>query len=265
MKRLLVILLALCLLAFPALAEEFPLTEALALVDAAAAQSLSEQAGDKYCGVRPMAVDASETGDAVRILGDVYLAADQLEKLSDAEYEQTVWLDRRAVVELRKMDSGWAVTSFSLDTEWEMEQAAQDYFTSMMVEYVNTELGYAIQYPAVFGEEQVEITATGIAGKIEGAAFWVECLPNEDAWTPETLLESKKQETPGAETNMDINTGMVQLYTAGEGERIVYMAFVTSTRIYQAELRYDQSLVQEFLHYAEYMINSFTADEMGNG
>ena len=263
MKRLLSLLLALWMLISAAAAEEVPLMQLLPLVDQAAAAALDEKGS--YCGVRPMAVDASEDGDAVRILGDVYLARAQLEQLSAEEYMQVQWLDHRAVVELRCTDNAWSVTSFALDAEWEMEQAARDYFNDTMMEYANAELGFSIQYPAVFGEDNVAVTANGISGQVEGASFRVECLPNEENWTTETLLANKKQETSGAETNIDMNTG-VGILTAVEGdEHITCMAVVTPTHIYQAELRYDLSLIRDFLHYSRYMMNSFSVDEMGLG
>lgn len=263
MKRVLSLLLALWMLIPAAVAEEVSLLQLLPLVDQAASAALNETAA--YCGVRPMAVDASEDGDAVRILGDVYLARAQLEELTEEEYMQVQWLDHRAVVELRRTEGAWHVTSFALDAEWEMEQAAQDYFNDTMMEYVDAEMGFSIQYPAVFGEESVTMLEHGISGRIEGASFRVECLPNEENWTIQTLLDKKKQETSGAETNIDMNTG-VGILTAVEGdEHITCMAVVTPTHIYQAELRYDQSLVRDFLHYSEYMMNSFSVDEMGLG
>lgn len=263
MKRLLSLLLALWLLIPAAAAEEVPLPQLLPLVDQAAAAALDEK--DSYCGVRPMAVDASEAGDAVRILGDVYLASAQLEKLTEEEYMRVRWLDHRAVVELRRAEDTWRVTSFALDAEWEMEQAAQNYFNDTMMEYVDAELGFSIQYPAVFGEKNVTLLENGISGQVEGASFRVECMPNEENWTTQTLLANIKQEIFGAETNIDMNTG-VGILTALEGnEHITCMAVVTPACIYQAELRYDQSLVREFLHYSEYMMNSFSVDEMGLG
>lgn len=262
MKRWLALVLALCLMIPTALGEE-GLDALLPLVDAAATAALEPRG--RYCGVRPMAVDQSEAGDAVRILGDVYLADGQLSSLTDEQYAQVEWLDRRAVVELRRDGVGWAVTSFSLDAEWEMEQAAQDYFADTMVEYVNAELGFSIQYPAVFGEAAVTIMDNGISGEIEGASFTAVCLPNKNAWTLEAFLDSKKQETSTGETNIDTNTGLGSLEALAEGEYILCMAVVTQEHIYQVELRYDESLIRDFRHYSDYMMNSFTVDEMGNG
>ncbi|MBE5803391.1 MAG: hypothetical protein E7316_02655 [Clostridiales bacterium] len=263
MKKWLALLMTLCMMIPAALAEEVSLAEILPLADAAAAAAMEET--ERYCGVRPMAVDASEAGDAVRILGDVYLAADQLEKLSDEQYEQAEWLDQRAVVEMRRAADGWEVTFFSLDAEWEMEDAAQEYFATTMVEYVNAEMGFSIQYPAVFGPDSVTELENGVSGQAEGASFSVTCVPNEENWTTETLLANQKKETFEAETNIDTITGMGTLRVSGAEQTMVRMLIVTPTHIYQAELVYDQSLMRDFTTYCDYMINSFTVDELGLG
>lgn len=221
-----------------------------------------------YYGVRPMAVDESEDGAAVRILGDVYQAADYLEKLTDEQYSQVQWLDTRAVVELRRSTDapgGWQVYSFALDAEWEMEQAARDYFDAAMTEYVNTEWGFSIQYPAVFDETCITVDQNGISGMMDGASFSVTRIPNGDGWTTWMLLESKKQETPAAETNINDITGCGCLTIHEDGQVRVVMLTVTEEYIYQAELCYQQSLAKDFSLYKDYMLNSFTVDELGLG
>lgn len=263
MKKWLALLLTLALMVSAALAEETPVETLLPLVDAAAAQALRKDGDTRYCGVRTMAVDWNEDGDALRLLGDVYLAEDQLEKLTPEQYAQVQWLDQRAVVELRKAQEGWQVTSFALDAEWEMEQAAQDYFTATMTEYAAA--GFSIQYPAAFGEESITFTEGGISGKIEGASFLAEQLENPRGLSTEEILAAKKQETSGAETNIDEYTGAGQLKAAADGQCLVYMVLATEESIYQAELRYDENLIKDFMLYGDYMLNSFSVSEAGNG
>lgn len=264
MKRFLALVLALCMLMPAALAEGFVLEAVLPLVDAAAAQAM-EQAPERYCGVRPMAVDESDDGRAVRILGDLYLADAQLEQLTPEQYGRVEWLDRRAVVEVRLEHDAWQVTSCSLDTELEMEQAAQDYFANTMVAYVNPEMGFSILYPAVFDEKSVTVEENGLFGQVEGASFCVSCTANEAGWTTESFLEHQKQETPGAETNINDITGTGRLTAQGEGGTLVRLVIVTPEKIYQAQLQYDQSMSREFSLYSDYMMHSFTVDEMGLG
>lgn len=263
MKRWFALLVALALLLSTALADEGPLVDLLPLADAAAAAAVKQEGDSRYCGVRSMAADWNEDMDAFRWLVEVYLADDQLENLSEEQYAQVEWLDQRAVVELRKDESGWKVTSFSLDAEWEMEMVAQDYFVSTMREYSVD--GFSIQYPAVFGEENVEFTENGGSGAIEGASFKVEALANSQQMTTETILTAKKQEISGAETNMNQYTGVGQLTATVDDQCMVYMVLATAEKVYQAELRYDQSLIREFMLYGEYMLNSFSVSEAGNG
>lgn len=263
MKRWLALLLGVMLLCSCAMAEETPLEELLPLADAAAADALRKDEDNRYCGVRIMAVDWNEDGDAVRLLGDVYLAENQLEKLTREQYARVQWLDQRAVVELRKADEGWQVTSFDLEAEWEMEQAALEYFSTTMMEY--SAEGFSIQYPAVFGEDSVTFTEHGIAGAIEGASFLAERVDNPDGLTTDAILEAKKKEIPQAETNMVIHTGVGRLTAMVDDRCLIYMVLATENGIYQAELRYDQSLIKDFMLYGDYMLNSFTVSEAGNG
>lgn len=221
-----------------------------------------------YYGVRAIAVDVSDDGGAVRILGDVYLAQAQLEQLTPEQYGQVEWLDRRAVVEFRRHPNGhggWQLSFFSLDAELEMEQAAQEYFASAMVEYANPEKGFSILYPAVFDEKAVTVEENGLSGQVEGASFWVNCTANDAGWTTESFLEHQKQETPGAETNINDITGTGRLIAHGEGGTLVRLVIVTPEQIYQAQLQYDQSMSKEFSLYSDYMMHSFTVDEMGLG
>lgn len=259
----LALFMALALLFSSALAEETLAAELLSLADAAAADALRKDDDTRYCGLRTMAVDWNEDGDALRLLGDVYLAEDQLEKLAPEQYAQVQWLDQRAVVELRKAEGGWQVTSFALDAEWEMEQAAQDYFNTTMMEYFAE--GFSIQYPALFGEESVTITENGISGKIEGASFLAEHTKNPQKLTTDGILAAKKQETNAAETNIDEHTGVGLLKATVDGQCLVYMVLATEDSIYQAELRYDESLIKDFMLYGDYMFNSFSVSEAGNG
>lgn len=263
MKRWFALLMALILLFSAALADEKPLIDLLPLADAAAAAAVKQEGDSRYCGVRSMAADWNEDMDAFRWLVEVYLAEDQLEKLSEEQLAQVEWLDQRAVLELRKDENGWQVTSFSLDAEWEMEMIAQDYFASTMTEY--SAGGFSIQYPAVFNEGSIELAETGISGVIEGAFFTAEALPNTQKMTTEAILSAKKQEISGAETNMNQYTNVGELTAAVDGQCVVYMVLATDEKVYQAELCYDQSLARDFMLYGEYMLNSFSVSEAGNG
>lgn len=263
-KQWLAVLLTLMLLFSSAAAEEPSLEQLLPLADAAAAAAMEQPEG-LYCGLRPLVTDVSGDGSTFHLLGEVYLSPLPLDQLSDAQYAQVQWLEQRALVELRRKGTAWEVSSFSLDAELDMEEAAAQYFMETMMEYMDGQGGFSIQYPAVFGEESITQTEHGLSGQIQGASFLVERIPNQQHFTLDTFLSGKKQETPGAETNINEHTGLGRLTMQQEGTYLVVMAMVTEDWIYQAELRYDQSLIRTFLHYGQYMFNSFTVDEMGHG
>ena len=223
-----------------------------------------------YVGVRVMAADESEDGQAMMILGDLYRAAGPLEGMSAEEYVQVEWLGQRAVVEMRRDDAahgGWKLYAFSLEDELQMETAVTDYFQKTMVEYFNTAMGYAIQYPAVFTDDMVEAGAEGLSGRLTDgkASFFVTCRENTEGFTLHTLAAQKQQETPAVQANINEVTGCLRLVTALEGTTCVDLYIVTEGTIYQAQLMYDDQLAADFALYSEYMMNSFTADELGIG
>ena len=207
----------------------------------------------------------------VRVMGDLYQADRALAGMTETEYAAVRWLDRRAVIDLRRSAEapcGWQIYAFSLEAELEMENAAQDYFTKTMTEYINPELGFSLQYPAVFGEDCVQETDTGISGRLQDgtASFLAERVANDAAWTLETLMAQKKQENPAADTNMnDVSGCGRQLAVLDGGVTRMDLYIVTETWVYHAQLCYDASMAKDFALYSDYMMNSFMADELGLG
>ena len=207
----------------------------------------------------------------MRVMGDLYQADRALAGMTEAEYAAVRWLDRRAVIDLRRSADapcGWQVYAFSLEAELEMETAAQDYFTKTMTEYMNPELGFSLQYPAVFSEDCVRETASGVEGRLQDgtASFLAERTANDAAWTLETLIAQKKQENPAAETNINEVSGCGRQLTALEGGGTrMDLYIVTEAWVYHAQLCYDATLAKDFALYSDYMMNSFMADELGLG
>ena len=202
-----------------------------------------------YVGVRVMVVDESEDGSAMRVMGDLYQADRALAGMTETEYAAVRWLDRRAVIDLRRSAEapcGWQIYAFSLEAE----------------------LGFSLQYPAVFGEDCVQETDTGISGRLQDgtASFLAERVANDAAWTLETLMAQKKQENPAADTNMnDVSGCGRQLAVLDGGVTRMDLYIVTETWVYHAQLCYDASMAKDFALYSDYMMNSFMADELGLG
>lgn len=224
-----------------------------------------------YIGVRVMSADMSPDGESVRIMGDVYQAAARLDTLTEDEYAQVRWLDKRAVMDLRKdaaAPNGWKVASFSVSAELDMEEATQTYFSETMVEYINGEQGFSLQYPAVFTEDTLKEDANGISAQLAdgSASFFAKKMANTQGWTLEKVLEARKQENPAVETNINEISGCGRAVVQREdGHTVADIYIVTDQWVYQAELSYAPSLAKDFSLYCDYMMNSFNADELGIG
>lgn len=208
-----------------------------------------------------LTVNQSGDGDAVMLAGEALGADGQA-------------LDQRVVVELRREDAspvGWKLYRFTVgDTALE-EELLEGYFTETMMEYVNADCGYIIQYPAIFTEEMVVQTATGIQAALpdESASFAVSRVENSEGLTLDTLLQREQAKNPASELPLawiNEEMGNVQSLETDE-DGIVHAAvfLVSENYIYQAELNFPEDQTEEYTSYADYMINSFSADELGHG
>lgn len=208
-----------------------------------------------------LTVNQSGDGEAAMLVGEALDADGQA-------------LNRRAVVELRRDDAspvGWKLYRFTVgDTALE-EELLEGYFSETMMEYVNAECGYIIQYPAIFTENMIVQTATGIQAALpdDSASFAVSRVENTEGLTLETLLQRELDKDPVRELPqawINEEMGNVQSLEADE-EGIVHAAvfLVSESYIYQAELNFPEDQTEEYISYADYMINSFSADELGHG
>ena len=198
-------------------------------------------------------------------------AAGPLNTLTEAQFADMRWLDRRVVAILRRDESapcGWMMEACALDAQEEMEEQASNYFSQAMVEYVNVEQGFSLQYPAVFLDGQVTEEANGISGALEdgSASFFAKKLANTEGWTLEKVMAARQQENPGAEANINDISGCGRIVTRGEnGFTVADIYIVTGEWVYHAQLRYTAQLAADFSLYSDYMMNSFNADELGMG
>lgn len=224
-----------------------------------------------YIGVRVMTSDMSEDGSAMRLIGDVYQAAGPLDGMTEEQFSNVSWLDHRAVFEFRKDSAalnGWRLMSFSANDDLSMEDATQTYFTETMVEYLNADLGFSIQYPAAFAESTVKDDQNGISGQMAdgSASFYARRAKNDGGYTLESWMKAKQEENAASEVNMNDMTGCGKLTYARQGGGTVNDFYiVTPDWIYEAELSYAETLAKDFSLYSDYMMNSFTADELGIG
>lgn len=211
-------------------------------------------------GLQLMSIDLDDDGDAAMVMGQLYVI-DQMQNMR--------YLDARAVAEIQRSEGsplGWQLHRFVIGQELMMEDAAQEYFSAMMVEYYNAAWGFAIQYPAFFPEESILEDQTGVSASAAelGVSFFAR--REEKTQTIDVLLQGKKQEIPSLETNMDEMTGCVRTrYISDEGQVVIDFYLEGESALYHAGLIFPQEAQAEYAPYVEYMMNSLSADELGLG
>lgn len=200
----------------------------------------------------------SEDGEVVMLVGEALGANGETR-------------DQRAVIELRRENAspvGWKLYRFSVgDAELE-EGLLEGYIAEVMLEYVNAGYHYSIQYPAIFTEDMIVMTSTGIqaALKDDSASFNVGCMENSNGLNLEAVLKAEQENDPTAQVSVDEVTGSGKsVVTDEEGTMHVAVFLVSESYIYQAELNFPAAQAEEYAGYADYMINSFSADELGHG
>ncbi len=268
MKAMYASLLALALLlcALPlAQAEGDLYSEVLPLIDAAAQKAFEGENAEGYVGMRPMGCDVTPEGDAAAVLGDLYAAKAPLDTLTPEEYGQVRWLDKRAVAQLQKEENGaWKLISFDLDAELQMEDAAQAYFGETMHIYSNEHLGFSVQYPAVFTSAMKE-TENGASAQLEDCSFLVERYENKDGQTVMEIAEKTKAAHADAKLEINDVSGTARVTWRSGGKITAETYLATEDGVYHASLSWEEALRPDFSRYSDYMMNSFSVDELGIG
>lgn len=257
--------LVLALLACCAAAEENLYDRLIPLMDNAAGEAMD--ADGRYIGVRPMGAELSPDGDAVVVLGDLYRADAQLDKLTPEQYGEVEWLDQRVVVQLQKDDSrsGWKVISFRVDAELLMENAAQAYFEETMRSYYSQQLGFYVQYPALFDEMQENDLGMQAVTKDGQAAFLAERTANREKLSLNALVERMQQQHKEAKVTINEASGVARLTYTEEGVTTADVYAASDAWIYHVQLRWTDDLTADFVVYSEYVMNSLSVDELGIG
>ncbi len=220
-------------------------------------------------GFQPVTINSS-TDSGVQIIGELYRAGKKLSQLTAAEFASVQWLDR-AVFTFRSDSSargGYRLTGFSVGSELNMEEAMQDYYESILMEYVNTNLGFEIQYPSVFADTLLQESADGVSAKLPdgSAAFFVKRIENTAHANLADYVGVIASGLPGATAavNEDFNCATIT-YPTADGQIVFDVYIVTDRYVYQAEMSYQQSLAAAYSMYADYLENSFLVYEINVG
>lgn len=228
------------------------------------------EASTQYIGFHPVTVNAPGTDGTIQIVGETYIADKPLGQMSDEELVSVRWLDR-AIFTFQSDSSalnGFRLMGFSSGTELNMEAVMQGYFEEIVVEYVNTKLGFTLLYPAVFDDDMLKEDDSGVSAELpdKSAAFFARRIDNTDKSELKSYVEVIAGGLKGAKSSIseELNCGTVS-YLTDDGYIVFDVYVVTEKYIYQAELRYQKGLSKDYSMYNAYLENSFVADDVAAG
>ncbi|MDD3213085.1 MAG: hypothetical protein PHY64_05400 [Eubacteriales bacterium] len=222
-----------------------------------------------YIGFQPVTVNTVDDSN-VQIIGELYWGTKPMSQMTDADYRDVQWLDR-AVYTFREdaaAMNGYLLTGFSVGSELNMEEAMQDYTEGILVEYINSSLGFSILYPSVFTDDMLVESEDGVSASLPDGSVsfsvhrtdnttnanlsdYIEVIANGIANSKYTLYE----EFSAATVTYDTDAGFT-----------VFDAYiVTDKYIYQAELSYKKELASTYSMYTAYLENSFSVDSVSVG
>lgn len=137
-----------------------------------------------------------------------------------------------------------------------------DFVEQHMLEYVNSELGFSMLYPAVFQPDMMEVSGTDVSMMLpdDAAALRISREPNEDGWTVASYTEALQfgEKAFGASDFAVWEIGHFE-----DGTSYLQIRSFTPEWDYTLIMTYDLPHTPEFTLYQDYVINSFSVE--GNG
>ncbi len=227
------------------------------------------ETADEYVGFLPIYAKTAENGDTY-LIGEVYRGSMPIGQMGAADFQTLAWEDR-AVYTLRSDDTamgGYRVEGFSVGSELLMEVELQEYANAMLIEYINTSLGFSVLYPSLFLEADVTEDANGIYAKTEDgtATFSATRAANENGASLADIAAEAAAAAEGARMNVsDVFQYATVAYETADGNSVFSVYIVTEQYVYTATLTYPTSQSILYSMYTMYLENSFMSDEVSVG
>lgn len=223
----------------------------------------------QYIGFQPVTVNNTGDSGSLQIVGEMYMAPKAFDQLGENEFASVQWLDR--AIFTFKSDAtayaGFRLMGFSTGIELNVEEEMQAYSESIVVEYVNTKLGFMVLYPSVFTDEMLVEDANGVSAKLPdgSASFFARRDDNVNGLTlaDHVAAMGATHADAAVEVNEELYYGTVSYIADGYAYFDVYV--VTEGYVYQAQLSYRTDLMGQYSMYNSYLLNSFGVDELAAG
>lgn len=222
-----------------------------------------------YIGFQPVTVNAGSDSD-IQVIGELFWGNKPMSQMSDADYREIKWIDR-AVYSFRadaNAMNGYLLTGFSVGSELNMEDAMQNYTDSILVEYINTTLGFSVLYPSVFTDDMLVEDGDGVSATLpdDGVSFFVKRTANSTNTNLADYAQEITNGLPNAKYTLNEALSYATIaYDNDAGYSVFDVYIVTDKYVYQAELSYKKELSSTYQMYTSYLENSFAVDEVSVG
>lgn len=221
-----------------------------------------------FFGFHPVTVNTTD-GSNVQIIGEMYLADKPMREMSEADYANVTWIDR-AVFTFQSDASamnGFRLVGYSVGTDLALEDAMQNYFEEIAVEY-ESQLGFTVLYPAMFTDEMLVEDENGISAALPdgSASFFAKRVDNVNGASLSDYVSIIANGISGSipYVNEEMQYGTVS-YTTDDGYAVFDVFALTDKYIFQAELSYLTTLMNQYSMYNAYLQNSFVINELSQG
>ncbi|HPF87319.1 MAG TPA: hypothetical protein PK537_04595 [Candidatus Limiplasma sp.] len=224
---------------------------------------------DDYIGFLPVYVEATDDGDYY-LIGEIYRGTQAISQMSAADYNTLTWEDR-AIFTLAADETamnGYRIDGFSVGSELLMEQQLQDYTNSILVEYINSKLGFSVLYPSLFDQAYFteDADGAGVALADGSASFTVKRSDNtaQIGLNEYATLIAEAQDNAVLNINETFQYATV-LYSTADGSTVFSIYIVTEDYVYAAQLSYPTDQAMTYSMYTMYLENSFVVDSVSVG
>ncbi len=222
-----------------------------------------------FIGFHPVTVKTGTDGATVQIIGEIYMADKPMRQMAQEDFADIQWPDR--AVFTFKSDStamnGFRLTGFTVGTDLSLENEMQGYYEEIAVEY-QSKLGFTLLYPAVFTDDMLVEDEDGVSAQLPdgSASFFAKRVDNATKASLADYIGIIANGISNCTTFVDeaAQNGTV-FYTTDDGYAVFDVYILTEDHIYQAELKYLTSLMEEYSMFTTYLRNSFVANELNQG
>ncbi|MBP3648786.1 MAG: hypothetical protein J6K73_03275 [Clostridia bacterium] len=225
--------------------------------------------GTQYVGFKPVTVNNTGDAGSLQIVGEMYMAPKAIGQLAESDFSQVLWIDR-AIFTFKSDASalnGFRLVNFSTGLELSVEEEMQAYSESIVVEYVNTNLGFMVLYPSVFTDDLLVEDANGVSAALpdNSVSFFARRTENTAGNALADHVAAVATELPGAVVDVNEELSYATVSYTADGYAVFDVYVVTKGYVYQTQLRYLTTLMSEYSMYNGYLLNSFGVDELAAG